>query len=489
MKTNHASECGWFSSRALLAVALCSSALLIGFFSFADPMPGSGTLSPDNRVVTYAGGPFLIPTNASDNAAGPVDCNAAEPCEDFGLTIDIPDAYKTANPNDYVKITVSWDDPTGLQDLDIFLVNNPDDGSAYPAHGTNGGDNPEVITIPMDKVQPGPHQYFVRVVPFISSGQTYATKIELVSPAGAYQFPPQQQFVGIAPRYYNFSPGPAIGEDAGEPSIGYNLTTHRAMYIAGLQTLRVSFAENLDATTPAACDATWDDVSYIYTKTRSLDPILYTDQRTGRTFVSQLDSISQTSATGVLIGLNSFMAYSDDDGATWTPAQINPPDGSYDHQTVGAGPYPASLPLGNSVNKGDAVYYCSQAGVTAFCSRSDDGGLNFGRAMPIYNSATDGCGGIHGHVKVAPDGTVYVPNRGCNSVQAVTVSEDGGVTWTVRPVQGVKPDGTAFAAKVPPGILDPSVGIATDGTLYFTWVGGEEADSGGGHVHVAVSHD
>src|SRR5207237_8679385 len=106
-----------------------------------------------------------------------------------------------------------------------------------------------------------------------------------------------------------------------------------------------------------------------------------------------------------------------------------------------------------------------------------------------YNTATDGCGGIHGHVKVAPDGTVYVPNRGCNSVQAVTVSEDGGVTWTVRPVQGVKPDGTAFAAKVPPGILDPSVGIATDGTLYFTWVAGKEADSGSGHVHVAVSHD
>src|SRR5256714_7719020 len=172
------------------------------------------------------------------------------------------------------------------------------------------------------------------------------------------------------------------------------------------------------------------------------------------------------------------MAYTDDDGVSWTPAQINPPDGSYDHQTVGAGPYPASIPLGNPVNKGDAVYYCSQAGVTAFCSRSDDGGLDFGRATSIYNSVTDGCGGIHGHVKVAPDGTVYVPNRGCSGVQAVTVSEDAGTTWTVRQVKNAN-----FTAGAPPGILDPSVGIANDGTLYFSYINTD------GHAHVAVSHD
>ncbi len=105
------------------------------------------------------------------------------------------------------------------------------------------------------------------------------------------------------------------------------------------------------------------------------------------------------------------------------PAQINPPDGSYDHQSVGAGPYPASLPLGNDINKGSAVYYCSQVGVNGLCSRSDTGGLTFNRSVPIFG-LTDGCGGIHGHPKVAPDGTVYVPVRGCNNVQAVTVSED-----------------------------------------------------------------
>src|SRR4051812_12963709 len=251
------------------------------------------------------------------------------------------------------------------------------------------------------------------------------------------------------------------------------------MYIAGLQTLRVSFPEAITpaGSVPAACDALWEDVSYLLTKTKSLDPILFTDQATGRTFVSQLDSVVPP-ASPVLIGLNSLMAYTDDDGATWTPAQVNPPDGSYDHQSVGGGPYPASVPLGNPVNKGSAVYYCSQAGVTAFCSRSDDGGLNFGKSTAPYNAVTDGCSGIHGHVKVAPDGTVYLPNHGCSGVQAVSVSEDAGTTWTVRPVKS-----DAFTAASPPAILDPSVAIASDGTVYFSYINSD------GHAHVAVSKD
>ncbi|HYY93825.1 MAG TPA: PKD domain-containing protein, partial [Pyrinomonadaceae bacterium] len=290
------------------------------------------------------------------------------------------------------------------------------------------------------------------------------------------------------PRYYNYAPEPAVGENAGEPSIGYNPASKRAMYIAGLQTLRVTFPENFNppGSTPEAAPATWEDVSSIITRTRSLDPILFTDRNTGRTFASQLNSLSQTSATGVLVGLNSLMAYSDDDGATWTPAQVNPPDGSYDHQTVGAGPYPASLSaLSNPLNKGDAVYYCAQAGVAAFCSRSDDGGLNFGRAMPVdtivTSSAGTGCEAIHGHVKVAPDGTVYLPHFDCDGKQGVSVSTDGGVTWTVRQVTGSAPPSS--------GILDPSVGIASDGTVYFAYVGKAPDSTTDNHIYVSVTKD
>ena len=472
------------SLRILLVASICSVAIMfaqvIPKASSMSPVqtPSGGTLSPTNRSITYSGGPFLIPTNSTDSAAGPVDCDEISPCEDFGLTVDIPQEYKDSHSTDVIRVEVSWNDASGGQDLDIFLVDNPDDRT-YPAHATNGSGNPEVFTVPLSNIPAGQSRYFVRVVPFISTGQGYTGKVSLVSPPEPTPTP--TPFTGIAPRYYNYSPGPGIGENAGEPTVGFNLTSHKGMFISGLQTLRFTLPEDISpaGSVAGACDAQWEDVSYILTSKKSLDPILFTDQRTGRTFVSQLNSVVPP-ASPVLIGLNSLMAYTDDDGASWTPAQLNPPDGSYDHQSVGAGPYPASVPLGNEVNKGSAVYYCSQIGVNGLCSRSDTGGLTFNRSVPIFGP-TDGCGGIHGHPKVAADGTVYVPVRGCNNVQAVSVSEDAGTTWKVRKVQG-----EGFSAKPPPGILDPTVGIATDGTLYFAYIS-SEAD--GGHARVAVSHN
>src|SRR5207244_3088876 len=66
-----------------------------------------------------------------------------------------------------------------------------------------------------------------------------------------------------------------------------------------------------------------------------------------------------------------------------------------------------------------AVYYCSQDLVTAFCLRSDDGGATFGPPVATYTSQ---CGGLHGHVEVAPAGTVYLPNNSCGGAGAVVVS-------------------------------------------------------------------
>src|SRR6202043_2731949 len=94
-----------------------------------------------------------------------------------------------------------------------------------------------------------------------------------------------------------------------------------------------------------------------------------------------------------------------------------------------------------------------------FCSRSDDGGLTYGPIVPIYNSVTSKCVGLHGHPKVAPDGTVYVPNKGCGldtpvlgaGLVNVVVSEDAGATWTIRAV----PDSTGSLLSKG----DPSVGI------------------------------
>ena len=100
-----------------------------------------------------------------------------------------------------------------------------------------------------------------------------------------------------------------------------------------------------------------------------------------------------------------------------------------------------------------AVYYCSQDIATAFCAASHDGGTTFGPGVPTYNLLD--CGGLHGHVKVAPDGTAYVPNKACGSNAAVVVSTDGGTTWAVHKVPGSSPSDA-----------DPSVGVGANGTVY-----------------------
>jgi hypothetical protein len=254
--------------------------------------------------------------------------------------------------------------------------------------------------------------------------------------------------------YTVYAPPAGLGTSAGEPSIGVDERTGAVMYIASLQTLKVTFDDGI---TPAT--AAWQDVSHPLTSLITLDPILYTDQRPGRTFVSQL------------LGATSLMAFTDDDGATWTPSQGAGIASGPDHQSVGAGPFHRGL-LGVSLPQlyPHAVYYCSQGIAFASCAASYDGGLTFLPAVPIYNLTQ--CSGLHGHVKVAPDGTVYVPNKNCGGQAGVAVSTDNGQSWTVRTVPG----STA-------GSSDPAVGIGSDGTLYFG------SSNGNGHAYVAVSHD
>jgi hypothetical protein len=266
------------------------------------------------------------------------------------------------------------------------------------------------------------------------------TAIALLSASAAFAAPPT----------YDLYPAPApLGQSAGEPSLGVNWNSGNVMYIAGLETLRVSFD---DSVAPAA--ASWSDVSFPLTGLLTLDPILFTDSATGRTFVAQL------------AGPASLMAFSDDDGASWLPSTSGLASG-VDHQTVGGGPLASGVP---GIGYANGVYYCSQGVALASCALSLDGGLTFNPPLPLYTLLQ--CGGLHGHVKVAPNGAAYVPNKGCGTQQAAVVSTNNGITWTVRKVPGSTV-----------GESDPSVGTATDGTVYFGFVGTD------GHPKVAVSHN
>jgi len=142
--------------------------------------------------------------------------------------------------------------------------------------------------------------------------------------------------VPTAPTFASFVAPPSLGNDAGEPSIGSNWATGNVMYQAGLETLRVSGFND------ATGAATWASVGSTITSTASLDPILFTDHTTGRTFVSQLSADC------------SLMAFTDNDGASWfqNPVGCGIASGA-DHQTVGGGAFAPGL---SGIGYPDTVY-------------------------------------------------------------------------------------------------------------------------------------
>jgi PKD repeat protein len=285
------------------------------------------------------------------------------------------------------------------------------------------------------------------------------------------------------PRYLNYVAPPGSGDDAGEPSIGINWTTERTFsnsngpipnggtvnYFGGFMPymLKVTFD---DCRSPAA--ALWEQKPLLTANSPRVfgDPILYTDKGTGRTFVSQLEGLTPLGSTTDL---------TTNDGDSFTPSEGSGLPSCIDHQTFGGGPFHAPLA---GVNYPNAVYYCSQCVGDATCSVSLDGGVTFLPGAVAFTYAD--CVGLHGHIKVGPDGTAYIPNKGCEGIlpfhaggrQAVIVSEDNGLTWDVRPVTNSTSNGLDQE-------WDPSVAIATDGSVYF----GYRAADGRGRV--AVSHD
>ena len=393
---------------------------VLGTVSTADAAaPAGGTVGDTARTVGWTGGPLLV-ANQTGNVGDPV-CTPAGDCDDFALSVDVPAGYGDTHD---LRVSVTWDD--AVADLDLYLL----DAAGAVVATAASSDDPEVLTVPA----PAAGTYTVRVVPFTPLTTSYDASATLVDAAPSTGDGTGGSTGGGAAGEATFTDYAAPSafpdaNDAGEPSIGNSFLTGATMYQAGLSTFKTTFD---DATAPAG--VTWTDVSADVASgcpqgsTTSLDPILFTDRATGRTFESQLT------------GVDSFTCYTDDDGETWSPSTGGGIPSGVDHQTLGGGPLSAADPLAaaNAVSGYDAaVYYCSQSIAAAFCAASHDGGSTFGDGVPTY-SLLD-CGGLHGHVKVAPDGTAYLPNKGCGDTQAVVVSEDGGTSWEVRPVPGTTP--------------------------------------------------
>ena len=331
---------------------------------------------------------------------------------------------------------------------------------------------------------------------------------------GANTAPAAPQITQVAasvpgvPRFQNYPAPVGIADDVGEPSIGCNWKSEqsfsnsmfsipnggRVMLFGGFSTdlYRATFN---DCSSPAKPN--WEAKPLVLAGTTRAagDPILFTDHDTGRTFVSQLEGLTPAGSSTDI---------TDDDGDNFSPSEGSSLPSDIDHQTFGGGRYHDPVPPKIDPYP-NAVYYASQSVSDARATRSDDGGVTFGPAFPMYS--INDCEGLHGHIKVSPkDGTVYVPNAGCGGTlpfhdegakQAVIVSEDNGMTWNVRPIPDSTTHGNGNEQNTRLQTRDPSVAMDADGTVYFVYQAEDRltevmdpADKAGDtHPKIAVSHD
>lgn len=289
-----------------------------------------------------------------------------------------------------------------------------------------------------------------RVVVFTAAGLLVAALPALGAPK-----PPAK------PSFTSYAAPAGMGEDAGEPTLGIDPRSGAVLFAAGSRTLRAT-AFDVGGKGRAA----WADVSPLLPGLYTFDPILETDEKTGRTWTSQLDLYC------------SRMAYTDDAGATWTPVNVGcAPGATFDHQTVGVGPFRVEGPVRPTGSYPHAVYYCAQTGATANCGMSLDGGNTFGPATVAYSIAD--CTTAFGHLKTAPDGMAYLPPWECGGGMGLAASDDNGQSWRLHEIPGT----------VAGDAMHPSVDVASDGTVYFGYGGDVAGGSGLNAPYAAISRD
>ncbi|HET7711625.1 MAG TPA: PKD domain-containing protein [Thermoanaerobaculia bacterium] len=420
-----------------------------------------------SRTGSAIGGPMLIPNESYTRSfilgltvdEGAIDnfvCDdLLNPCYEVDVNVDLPSDYATTHPTDTIRINLGWEPQASDLDMHVYRGPNYNTASGQWFRQSRGNPpTPEVVQFPAES---GFHTYRVYVVPAAPAAISATVTATLVSgPTGGGGG-------GTAlggPTFVSYRPPAGLttwAESVNEPTMGVNIGNNKAYMMFTLDTLEATFD---DFTSPAT--ATWRNLGRGGAPTTA-DPFLTMDQHrlpdgtvNGRVWIAQL------------LAASSYMAHNDRmDSTTWTRSVTGPGEvHGVDNESIAVGPYPNNQKPATAradANYPHAMYYCSHSGVNAFCSRSDDGGLTFNTSKPIFPLA-GGCSN-HGHVKVGPDGTVYVPmNNTCEGAEGVSISIDAGETWHY-----VKVPNTAL------GRWDSSIAIANDGkTVYYGY--GEQGD-------------
>src|SRR4051812_9597122 len=282
--------------------------------------PSSGTVSDSSTTVTWSAGPFA--TANPTNAAGDPICNAATPCDDYALHVSTPAGYGDGHQ---LAISVKWANTAA--DFDLYVL----DASGKIVGTSASSADPELVLLPPDS-----GDYTVRVVPYLPLGESFTAKAELTTKPTD---PPAANFP--APTYNTYAPPEtlAAARDGGEASIGVHPKSGAVMYQSCTSPFKVGF--------DSAAAATWADRSANATNRcplngiKSLDPILFTDQQTGRTFESQL------------AGKAALTCYTDDDGQTWNSTQGSGINSGVDHQTIAGSRFADNPPEGPDSHEPD----------------------------------------------------------------------------------------------------------------------------------------
>lgn len=236
-----------------------------------------------------------------------------------------------------------------------------------------------------------------------------------------------------------------IGVETFEPTLG--VAPDGAIYFSTtpVNGVAIGFGTGVHKSTDGG--HTWTDVSPNLFGYRippeTNDPYVYVDPGTGRVF--------QFAMAPILVC--SILSWSDDGGDSWTtnPRGCGSPP-PWDHQTMVAAT-PRETP---TVGYDNVLVQCVNHGTQGLtsCARSLDGGFTFTPTSVIRD-----CSGLHGHLKAAPDGTIYLPKTDCG-LALVHISEDDGVTWKRVPVYRGANLGTHEGA----------VAIDDAGNVYYAWL-------------------
>jgi hypothetical protein len=203
---------------------------------------------------------------------------------------------------------------------------------------------------------------------------------------------------------------------------------------------------------------------------KTADPMLWVDAVTDRVFADHMHGFLQ-------VGFCTYLAWSDNEGDSWTEQPLACGLPHIDHQKLISapwGPATSALPVLRSGSMApnplysNVLYLCTNdQDLGTWCTESYDGGVSWVAQQQVA-PPDNTCGSINGHEAAFPDGTVALPlsaavsstdGTGCQRPLLVYVTEDNGVTW----------EGRSCASGYGEVDVDPDITVTPDGTAYMVF--------------------